>query len=63
MLGESIENIKLRVQKLESRINSLRLGRRILMDLLIEQENAKNEEIRRLTNEIKRLKRILKYNR
>ena len=63
MLDESIENIKLRVQKLENRINSLRLGRRILMDLLIEQENTKNEEIRRLTNEIKRLKRILKYNR
>ena len=63
MLVESIENIKLRVQKLENRINSLRLGRRILMDLLIEQENTKNEEIRRLTNEIKRLKRILKYNR
>jgi len=63
VLDESIENIKLRVQKLENRINSLRLGRRILMDLLIEQENTKNEEIRRLTNEIKRLKRILKYNR
>ena len=36
---------------------------RILMNLLIEQEIAKNEEIRKLTNEIKRLRRILKYNR
>lgn len=63
MLGESIENIKLRVQKLESRIKSLRTGRRILMNLLIKQESAKNEEIQKLTNEIKRLKRILKYNR
>jgi len=33
------------------------------MNLLIEQEIAKNEEIRKLTNEIKRLRRILKYNR
>jgi len=63
MLGESIENIKLRVQKLESRIKSLRTGRIILMNLLIKQESAKNEEIQKLTNEIKRLKRILKYNR
>lgn len=34
-----------------------------LMNLLIKQESAKNEEIQKLTNEIKRLKRILKYNR
>jgi hypothetical protein len=62
-LNDSVESIKLRLEKLQSRINSLRIGRRILMNLLIEQEIAKNEEIRKLTNEIKRLRRILKYNR
>lgn len=62
-MDESIEIIKLKLQRLEYRITSLRLGRRILMDLLIEQENTKDHEIRRLTNEIKRLKRIIKYNR
>ncbi|NLZ54667.1 MAG: hypothetical protein GX892_16310 [Thermoanaerobacteraceae bacterium] len=62
-MDENIEIIKLKVKNLENRINSLRLGRRILMDLLIEQNNKKNEEIKRLTNEIKKLKRILKYNR
>ncbi|MFY9312438.1 MAG: hypothetical protein WAP28_11810 [Tepidanaerobacteraceae bacterium] len=62
-MNDSVESIKLRLEKLQSRINSLRIGRRILMNLLIEQEIAKNEEIRKLTNEIKRLRRILKYNR
>ena len=60
---ESIESIKIKVKILEDRVNSLRLGRRILMNLLIEQEHSKNLEIKRLTNEIKRLKRILKYSR
>ena len=55
-MDESIEIIKLKLQRLEYRITSLRLGRRILMDLLIEQENTKDHEI-------KRLKRIIKYNR
>ncbi len=62
-MNDSVESIKLRLEKLQSRINSLRIGRRILMNLLIEQQIAKNEEIRRLINEIKRLRRILKYNR
>ena len=62
-MNDSVESIKLRLEKLQSRINSLRIGRRILMNLLIEQEIAKNEEIRKLTNEIKRMSRILKYNR
>ena len=63
VMDESVDSIRLRLKKLESTIDSLRLGRRILMNLLIEQEMEKKAEIRRLTNEIKRLKRILKYNR
>lgn len=62
-MDEGIESINLKLQKLEDKIISLRLGRRILMDLLIEQENAKNQEIQKLTHEIKKLKRILKYSR
>jgi hypothetical protein len=49
-----------KLKKLENRITSLRLGRSILMDLLIEQENAKNKEIEKLNHEIKRLNFILK---
>ena len=33
-----------KIKKLENRITSLRLGRSILMDLLIEQENAKTKK-------------------
>jgi len=62
-MDESVDSIRLRLKKLESTIDSLRLGRRILMNLLIEQEMEKKAEIRRLTNEIKRLKRILKNHR
>jgi len=62
-MDENIESLKLKLARLESKINSLRIGRRILMNLLIEQESIKNEEIKRLKNEIKRLKRILRYNR
>lgn len=40
-MNDSVESIKLRLEKLQSRINSLRIGRRILMNLLIEQEIAK----------------------
>jgi hypothetical protein len=57
------DNLHSKLQKLENRITSLRLGRRILMDLLIEQENAKNQEIQKLTQEIQRLNRILKNHR
>jgi len=63
VMDESVDSIRLRLKKLESTIDSLRLGRRILMNLLIEQEMEKKAEIRRLTNEIKRLKRILKNHR
>lgn len=52
-----------KLKKLENRITSLRLGRSILMDLLIEQENAKNKEIEKLNHEIKRLNLILKNRR
>ncbi|HHV18358.1 MAG TPA: hypothetical protein GXZ27_05800 [Thermoanaerobacterales bacterium] len=52
-----------KLKKLENRITSLRLGRSILMDLLIEQENAKNKEIEKLNHEIKRLNFILKNRR
>lgn len=59
-LDESIQNLNSKVEKLESKIASLCLGRRILMDLLIEQENMKNYEIQKLELEIKRLNRIIK---
>ena len=59
-MDESIQKLYLKVQKLENKITSLRLGRRILMDLLIDQENIKNREIQILSHEIKRLNRILK---
>lgn len=62
-MDENVQILYLKIQKLENRIISLRLGRRILMDLLIEQENAKNQEIQKLTHEIKRLKHILKNTR
>lgn len=59
-MDESIQKLYFKVQTLESKITSLRLGRRILMNLLIEQENAKNQQIQILKHEIKRLNRILK---
>lgn len=52
--------LKIRIEKLEQKISSLRLGRQILMDLLIERERIKNNEIYRLKQEIKRLKRKLR---
>lgn len=51
---------KIKIEKLEQKISSLRLGRQILMDLLIERERIKNNEIYRLKQEIKRLKRKLR---
>ncbi|HHY71408.1 MAG TPA: hypothetical protein GX519_07180 [Thermoanaerobacterales bacterium] len=62
-MDEDIQILYSKVQKLENRITSLRIGRRILMDLLIEQENVKEQEIQKLTQEINRLKYSLKYSR
>ena len=56
----NIIKYKQKVKKLEDRIYTLRLGRRILMDLLIDQENKKNKEIQKLTQEINRLNNLLR---
>ena len=57
MIDKDIQQLQLKIQKLENRITSLRLGRRILMDLLVELERSKNLEIQRLNREIQRLKK------
>lgn len=56
----NIIKYKQKVKKLEDRIYTLRLGRSILMDLLIDQENKKNKEIQKLTQEINRLNNLLR---
>lgn len=56
----NIIKYKQKIKKLEDRIDALRLGRRILMDLLIDQENKKNKEIQKLTQEINRLNNLLR---
>ena len=63
VMEEDFNILYSKLKKLENRITSLRLGRSILMDLLIEQENAKNKEIEKLNHEIKRLNFILKNRR
>lgn len=55
MIDNEIQQLRLKIQKLEARITSLRLGRRILMNLLVELENSKNLEIKKLNHEIQRL--------
>ena len=59
-MDDKYAELQMKIQKLEQKISSLRLGRRILMDLLIEREKIKNIEIHKLKQEIKRLKRKLK---
>ena len=55
MIDNEIQQLRFKIQKLEARITSLRLGRRILMNLLVELENSKNLEIKKLNHKIQRL--------
>lgn len=59
-MGENTKHLELKIKKLEEQIASLRLGRRVLMNLLIELEESKNKEILSLKREIRRLRRRLK---
>lgn len=59
-MDEKYRELQVRIEQLEQKIKSLRLGRRILMNLLIETEQAKKREIHELKRQIKRLKQRLK---
>ena len=59
-MDDKINELQMQIKKLEQKISELRLGRRILMDLLIEREQIKNNEIYKLKQEIKGLRRRLK---
>jgi len=59
-VDDKINELQMQIKKLEQKISELRLGRRILMDLLIEREQIKNNEIYKLKQEIKGLRRRLK---
>ena len=59
-MSEEIYHLKTKIKKLEEQVQSLRLGRRVLMNLIIDIEKAKNLEIALLKKEIKALKHSLK---
>jgi len=56
-MSQTPDELLSKIKNLEEQIASLRLGRRILMNLIIEMERSKNQEIASLKKEIKELKR------
>lgn len=58
-MGETheIKMLKKKIEKLEEKINRLRIGRRVLMYIIEVIENEKNIKIRALTEEIYRLRK------
>lgn len=52
-----IEELRQRVKDLEQKIEGLRLGRRVLMNIIESIERERREEIERLTRENQRLLR------
>lgn len=56
--AEELSRLLKRLTALEEQLQRLRLGRRVLMDLLVAQERIKRAEINRLRAENERLRRI-----
>jgi polyhydroxyalkanoate synthesis regulator phasin len=54
---EDIACLKQRIDFLEEKIINLRIGRRVLMNIIEESEKIRREEINRLKKEITKLKK------
>ncbi|MDI3534125.1 MAG: hypothetical protein PWQ82_490 [Thermosediminibacterales bacterium] len=54
---KELDFLKEKISKMEEKITKLRIGRRILMNLIHEIERNRNNEINRLKRQIKQLRK------